>query len=102
MFERGSSGGAGGAGGGGAGGRDANATNGTANLGGGGGGTGRTIATATAFNGGTGGSGVVILRYLDTFTITFGAGVTGTESAASGGFKRATITAATAGNVSFA
>jgi hypothetical protein len=35
-------------------------------------------------------------------TITFGAGVTGTESAASGGYKRATITAATAGNVSWA
>jgi hypothetical protein len=51
--------------------------------------------------GGTGGSGVVILRYPDTRTISFGAGVTGTESAASGGYKRATITAATAGNVSW-
>jgi hypothetical protein len=49
-----------------------------------------------------GGSGVVILRYPDTRTITFGAGVTGTESAASGGYKRATITQATAGTVSWA
>jgi hypothetical protein len=42
---------------------------------------------------GNGGSGVVILRYLESFTITIGAGLTGTESAASGGYKRATITA---------
>jgi hypothetical protein len=41
------------------------------------------------------------LRYPDSYTITFGGGVTGTESAASGGYKRATITAATAGNVSW-
>ena len=37
----------------------------------------------------------------DNKTITFGAGVTGTESSASGGYKRATITAGT-GNVSWA
>jgi hypothetical protein len=43
----------------------------------------------------------VILRYADIFTITIGAGLTGTESAASGGYKRATITAGT-GNVSWA
>jgi hypothetical protein len=43
---------------------------------------------------------VVILRYPDTKTISFGVGVTGTESAASGGYKRATITAGT-GNVSW-
>jgi hypothetical protein len=36
---------------------------------------------------------VVILRYADTLTITIGTGLTGTESAASGGYKRATITA---------
>jgi hypothetical protein len=41
------------------------------------------------------------LRYVDTLTITIGAGLTGTESAASGGYKRATITAGT-GNVSWA
>jgi hypothetical protein len=50
--------------------------------------------------GGAGGSGVVILRYPDTRTITIGAGLTGTTSAASGGYKRTTITAGT-GNVSF-
>jgi hypothetical protein len=50
---------------------------------------------------GGGGGGVVILRYPDTRTITIGAGLTGTESSASGGYKRATITAGT-GNVSWA
>jgi len=54
-----------------------------------------------ARSGGAGGSGVVILRYPDSYTITIGAGLTGTESAASGGYKRATITAGT-GNVSWA
>jgi hypothetical protein len=44
---------------------------------------------------------VIILRYADTLTITFGSGVTGTESGASGGYKRATITAG-AGLVSWA
>ena len=63
--------------------------NGQANKGGGGG-----------ADGGAGGSGVVILRYPDTVTITFGAGLTGTESASSGGLKRATITAGS-GDVSF-
>jgi hypothetical protein len=48
-----------------------------------------------------GGSGVVIIRYPDTKTITIGAGLTGSESAASGGYKRATITAGS-GNVSWA
>jgi hypothetical protein len=52
-------------------------------------------------NGRAGGSGIVILRYADTRTITIGAGLTGTESSASGGYKRATITAGT-GNVSWA
>jgi hypothetical protein len=51
-------------------------------------------------NAASGGSGVVILRYADTRTITIGAGLTGSESAPSGGFKRATITAGT-GNVSW-
>jgi hypothetical protein len=41
------------------------------------------------------------LRYLDVYTITIGSGLTGTESAASGGYKRATITAGT-GTVSWA
>ena len=64
--------------------------NGTANTGGGGG-----------AGSGSGGSGIVILRYIDSLTITIGAGLTGTVSAASGGYKRATITAGT-GNVSWA
>jgi hypothetical protein len=68
---------------------------GSANTGGGGSGS------RGGNNGGAGGSGVVILRYADTFTITIGAGLTGTESEASGGYKRATITAGT-GNVSWA
>jgi hypothetical protein len=86
----------GGAGGGGNGGADfVIGGAGTANTGGAGGGSGG-LATA----GGNGGSGVVILRYPDTKTITIGAGLTGTESSASGGYKRATITAGT-GNVSW-
>lgn len=92
--------GLGGSGGGGAGaqGAGANGTAGTANRGGGGGGTAGASNTGT---GGGGGSGVVILRYSDSKTITIGAGLTGTESAASGGYKRATITAGS-GNVSWA
>jgi hypothetical protein len=42
------------------------------------------------------------LKYPDTRTITLGAGVTGTTAAPSGGFKVTTITAATAGTVSWA
>jgi hypothetical protein len=41
------------------------------------------------------------LRYPDTKTITIGGGLTGTTSAASGGYKRTTLTAGT-GNVSWA
>jgi hypothetical protein len=70
---------------------------GTANTGRGGDGPANGGAGQNGF---AGGSGVVILRYPDVFTITIGAGLTGTESAASGGFKRATITAGT-GNVSW-
>jgi hypothetical protein len=70
-------------------------TAGTVNTGGGGGG-----AAFFADTSGAGGSGVVILKYVDTKTITIGAGLTGSESASSGGFKRATITAGT-GNVSW-
>jgi hypothetical protein len=39
------------------------------------------------------------LRYPSQYKITFGAGVTGTETPLAGGFKQATITAATAGSV---
>jgi len=63
-------GGAGGAGGGGAGRGPGTGNAGTTNLGGGGGGGGNNAA------GGNGGSGLVILRYPDTYTITVGAGLT--------------------------
>jgi hypothetical protein len=53
-----------------------------------------------ALNGGSGGSGVVILKYPDTNTITFGAGVTGSTASPSGGYKVTTITAGN-GNVSW-
>ena len=90
--------GTGGTGGGGRGGLvnpDTDPVEGTVNTGGGGGGAGGYSENSKA-----GGSGIVILRYSDARTITFGAGVTGTESAASGGYKRATITAGS-GNVSW-
>jgi hypothetical protein len=93
---RGGTAGAGGSGGGGAGDTGNAPVAGTANTGGGGGGSGQS-----GVGGANGGAGVVILRYADTATITIGAGLTGTESAASGGYKRATITAGS-GNVSWA
>jgi hypothetical protein len=91
----------GGTGGGGAGG-EGSTTNksglpGDVNTGGGGGGGWQ----GTTGLGGAGGSGVCILRYPDAYSITIGAGLTGTESSPSGGYKRATITAGT-GNVSWA
>ena len=67
-------------------------TDGTVNTGGGGGG-GRD-------QGKTGGSGVVILRYSPEYTITIGAGLTGTTTTV-GANKVTTITAGT-GNVSWA
>jgi len=88
----------GGAGGGGNGGDSStkNPTAGTANTGGGGGGAER-YSTATS---GAGGSGVVILRYPNVFTITIGAGLTG-STATDGSSKVTTLTAGT-GNVSWA
>lgn len=72
--------------------------NGTANRGEGGeGGSGGTTAL---IGGGSGGSGVVILRYPGQFTITIGAGLTGT-TATSGSEKVTTITNGE-GNVSWA
>jgi hypothetical protein len=54
-------------------------------------------------NGGSGGSGVVILKYPDSYTATFSGGVTQSTAAPSGGFKVSTITAAgVADTVSFA
>jgi hypothetical protein len=72
---------------------------GTANTGGGGGGAGGQAGVGNG-NGGAGGSGVVILRYSSVFTITIGAGLTGT-TATVGANKVTTITAGT-GNVSWA
>jgi len=71
-----------------------NGTAGTANTGGGGGG-GQSL-----FIGYNGGSGVVILRYPSAYTITVGAGLTGSTSTV-GSDKVTTITAGT-GNVSWA
>jgi hypothetical protein len=56
--------------------------------------------TGGSFTGRNGGSGVVILRYPDTFTITIGAGLTG-STATLGTDKVTTFTAGT-GTVSFA
>jgi hypothetical protein len=90
--------GSGGAGGGGqGGGNNSEGTNGTANTGGGAGGS---MSNNTTFQGAYGGSGVVILRYPNTYTITIGAGLTGSTST-TGSDKVTTITAGT-GNVSFA
>jgi hypothetical protein len=66
--------------------------NGPVNSGGGGGGDAGTV--------GAGGSGVVILRYPNSYTITIGSGLTGTTSTV-GANKVTTITAGT-GNVSWA
>jgi hypothetical protein len=99
VFYVGGAGGTGGGGRGGTGGTYRQATSlavaGTPNLGGGGGGGGGAVGTAAA-----GGSGVVILKYPDTYTINIGSGLTGSTPAASGGFKVTTFTAGT-GLVSF-
>jgi hypothetical protein len=71
--------------------------NATANLGGGGGGGTYNGGFVAA---GNGGSGVVILKYPSAFTITVGAGLTGSTSTV-GDNKVTTITQGT-GNVSFA
>ena len=83
-------------GGGGAGGDGANGTAGTANTGGGGGGSSYNNSDRA---GGAGGSGVVILRYPNTFTISQ-SGLT-LSTATDGSDKVTTITAGT-GTVSFA
>ena len=86
--------GSGGSGGGGNGSYTGIGQDGTANLGGGGGGS-------TGGNqGGAGGSGVVIIKYSNTYTPTIGAGLT-SSTATSGAYKITTFTAGT-GTVSFA
>jgi hypothetical protein len=69
-------------------------TAGATNTGGGGGG-----GAAGGRLGSSGGSGIVIVRYPSTYTITIGAGLTGT-TATVGGNKVTTFTAGT-GQVSF-
>lgn len=68
-------------------------TTGTANTGGGGGGG---CNAYTQVRGKAGGSGVCIIKYADTLTITVGAGLTYTEDTTTvSGFKIATFTAGT-------
>jgi hypothetical protein len=71
-----------------------NASSGTNNTGGGGGGAGTDVGT-----GGSGGSGIVILKYISSFTSTFSVGLT-VSTATSAGYKISTITAGT-GTVTF-
>lgn len=54
----------------------------------------------TGLSGSAGGSGLVIIKYPDTFTIAVGAGLTATTPAPSGGFKITTFTSGT-GTISF-
>ena len=92
----------GGSGGGGTGyGYQATATtdaDGDTNTGGGGGGTSDNVINGTA-RAGNGGSGIVILRYPNTYTVTIGAGLTG-STATDGSDKVTTFTAGT-GTISF-
>ena len=99
LFTNPGSGGTGGGGTGGDGGNSStpttNATAGTANTGGGGGGAPSPSAGgSTTFPSGAGGSGVVILRYPSTRTISVGAGLTSSTST-SGDFKITVFTAGT-------
>ena len=71
-----------------------NAGAGDANTGGGGAGASNGVAT------GNGGSGLVILRFPTAYSITIGAGLTGSTTT-SGLYKYTTLTAGT-GNVSWA
>lgn len=81
----------GGNGGGGDGGTNSTGAAGTANRGGGGGGASDQNSTNRA--GGNGGSGIIILKYPDSYTATFSGGVT-SATTSSGGYKISTITAA--------
>jgi len=72
------------------------ATSGIVNTGGGGGGAERNSGLRL---GGAGGSGIIILKYSDTYTISVGAGLSSSTST-SGGYKVTTFTAGT-GTISF-
>ena len=78
------------------GGGGASGENGLVNSGAGGGGGGGNYGQSSS---GSGGSGIVILRYPSDYTITIGAGLTG-STATVGANKVTTITAGT-GNISF-
>ena len=92
--------GAGGTGGGGAGSlRQVNATPGTTNTGGGGGGLGGQTNSGLGYSSGTGGSGIVIVRYPNTYTITVGAGLT--SSTTTDGSDKITSFTAGSDTVSF-
>jgi hypothetical protein len=93
-------GGAGGSGVGGDGGHSTSpsGSNGINNRGGGGGGH-SGASQNTSGSAGNGGSGLVIIRYPNTFTVTIGAGLTGSTST-DGSDKVTTFTAGT-GNISF-
>jgi len=93
--------GSGGAGGGGIGDATSGGSggDGAANTGGGSGGGWQSSNGSSSSRGGNGGSGVVILRYPSGYTITIGAGLTGT-TATDGSDKVTTFTAGT-GNISF-
>jgi hypothetical protein len=55
---------------------------------------------AETYDGSHGGSGIVILKYPDSYTLTIGGGLT-SSTATAGGFKVTTFTAGT-DNISFA
>jgi hypothetical protein len=75
-----------------------NGANANANTGNGGTG-GQGDPTSNDISGGNGGSGIVIIKYPDTFTISNpGGGLTSSTPAAAGGFKVTTFTAGT-GNI---
>ena len=93
-YTSGGIGGTGGGGNGGSGNANNNATNGVANTGGGAGG-GEQNATAAR----SGGSGVVILRYPNTYTINIGSGIAG--STASDGSDSITTLTSGVGTISF-
>ena len=92
--------GAGGTGGGGAGVSGGTATSGTQYTGGGGGGGGSSSSSRGIS--GAGGSGIVILRYPDTFTITLAGGATSVGGETSVGTNEKYIQIETSGTVSFA
>jgi hypothetical protein len=93
------SGGTGGGGAGGAGGTDNPGYAGTVNTGGGGGG-GSIQANSSGMDGGNGGSGIVILKYPDTLTISNPGGGLTSSTATASGFSVTSFTAGT-GNIQF-